>query len=345
MVSADSISTIPDGTSNFVPLAGSDIPSAICFRTAWEPSIQPGTILDEAFSALSSAYQGKIGFYVVDAEECPDLSDFFCIEIVPTFVLLRADGTTVQEKLEGIPEVDVLTRAVTSLVTSVPAPAAPTASDHKPDDLETRLTDLVGSSTVMLFMKGSPKAPRCGFSRQAIEMLDKASLAYGTFDILSNEEVRQGLKKFSDWPTYPQLYVNGELMGGVDIIKEMNEGGNLAQELGVEAVPAQESLQERLSKLVRRSRVILFMKGVPSAPKCGFSRQVVEILEGLVEGDRRVPYDTFNILEDEEVRQGLKTFSDWPTYPQLYVDGELLGGIDIIREMKESGDLDYLLDF
>lgn len=83
---------------------------------------------------------------------------------------------------------------------------------------------------------------------------------------------------------------------------------------------------------------MLFMKGIPSSPKCGFSRQIVEILDS-----HHVSYDAFNILEDEEVRQGLKEYSDWPTYPQLYVEGDLVGGLDIVREMEESGDLKDLL--
>ena len=83
---------------------------------------------------------------------------------------------------------------------------------------------------------------------------------------------------------------------------------------------------------------MLFMKGIPSSPQCGFSRQIVEILDSF-----NVSYDAFNILEDEEVRQGLKEYSDWPTYPQLYVEGDLVGGLDIVQEMEDSGDLKDLL--
>ena len=83
---------------------------------------------------------------------------------------------------------------------------------------------------------------------------------------------------------------------------------------------------------------MLFMKGLPSAPQCGFSRQIVEILD-----NTSVPYDSFNIFEDEEVRQGLKDYSDWPTYPQLYVKGELIGGLDIVRELLDAGELDETL--
>jgi len=80
------------------------------------------------------------------------------------------------------------------------------------------------------------------------------------------------------------------------------------------------------------------MKGTPSAPECGFSRTLVGILR-----EKNVRYGFFNILADDDVRQGLKVFSDWPTFPQLYVDGELVGGLDIVKEMVENGEFDQLV--
>ena len=76
------------------------------------------------------------------------------------------------------------------------------------------------------------------------------------------------------------------------------------------------------------------MKGSPDAPRCGFSRQIAELLAA-----EKVKFDSFDILSDEEVRQGLKTFSNWPTYPQLYADGKLLGGLDVVKELQEEGEL------
>jgi Grx4 family monothiol glutaredoxin len=206
----------------------------------------------------------------------------------------------------------------------------------------------------MLFIKGTPTSPRCGFSRQAVEILTSHNLQFGYFDILNDEDVRQGLKEYSDWPTYPQLYVRGELAGGLDIMKEMEECGDFVEQLDVKefvvktpsleiaaggnAASAETSLNQKLSNLINRHRIMLFMKGIPSSPRCGFSRQIVEILDSY-----NVSYDAFNILEDDEVRQGLKEYSDWPTYPQLYVEGDLVGGLDIVKEMMDSGDLKDLL--
>jgi len=94
------------------------------------------------------------------------------------------------------------------------------------------------------------------------------------------------------------------------------------------------SLEEKLKGIINREKVMLFMKGNPTTPRCGFSRKVVQILN-----DQNIQFGTFDILQDEEVRQGLKDYSNWQTYPQLYANGELVGGHDIIVEMSENGEL------
>lgn len=83
----------------------------------------------------------------------------------------------------------------------------------------------------MIFMKGNPAEPKCGFSRTLIQILSETGLSYDTFDILSDDDVRQGLKKFSNWPTFPQVYVKGDLVGGLDIIKELKDSGDLISTL------------------------------------------------------------------------------------------------------------------
>lgn len=86
--------------------------------------------------------------------------------------------------------------------------------------------------------------------------------------------------------------------------------------------------------------IVLFMKGEPANPQCGFSKRLIAILEKHVS---RTDYKTFDILSDSEIREGLKAYSKWPTYPQLYVKGKLVGGIDICLEMDEEGELEDLL--
>eukprot|EP00877_Chromochloris_zofingiensis_P004650 jgi/Chrzof1/14186/Cz08g28180.t1 len=205
-------------------------------------------------------------------------------------------------------------------------------------DLQSRLKSLVQSSPVMLFMKGTPDAPRCGFSRKVVEALRTGGVDFGSFDILQDEAVRQGLKELSNWPTYPQLFVQGELLGGCDIVLEMHNNkelkGAVEEMMHRGAGEAVTNLQSRLKSLVQSSPVMLFMKGTPDAPRCGFSRKVVEALrtDGLAFG-------SFDVLQDNEVRDGLKQYSNWPTYPQLYVQGELVGGCDIVLEMHNNKEL------
>jgi len=100
-----------------------------------------------------------------------------------------------------------------------------------------RISDLVSGNRVMLFMKGDRNAPQCGFSARVIEILESYTPDYETLDVLSNPDVREGIKIYSSWPTIPQLYVDGEFIGGCDIITEMHGAGELFDLLGVEPPP------------------------------------------------------------------------------------------------------------
>ena len=99
------------------------------------------------------------------------------------------------------------------------------------------------------------------------------------------------------------------------------------------------SVQDRIRQTVTTNKVVLFMKGTPQFPQCGFSANAVQLLRAA--GATEVA--TVNVLEDPEVRQGIKEYANWPTIPQLYVNGEFVGGADILREMYETGELQKLL--
>ncbi len=101
-------------------------------------------------------------------------------------------------------------------------------------ELRARITELIQSNSVFLFMKGNRHQPECGFSERVVGMLDGLTSDYETFDVLLDAEVREGIKEFSNWPTIPQLFVNGEFMGGCDIVQEMFASGELHKALGVE---------------------------------------------------------------------------------------------------------------
>ena len=96
-------------------------------------------------------------------------------------------------------------------------------------DPNARIAELVQTNDVVLFMKGSPLFPQCGFSSRAVAILDHLGVAYQGVDVLQDMEIRQGIKAFSEWPSIPQLYVKGEFVGGSDIMMEMYEAGELQQ--------------------------------------------------------------------------------------------------------------------
>ncbi|KAL3473335.1 hydroperoxide and superoxide-radical responsive glutathione-dependent oxidoreductase [Aspergillus californicus] len=226
------------------------------FHAPWAaPCAQMRAVL----SALASQYPvtspPTVSFISINAEELPDISEDYDVTAVPYVVLLKdgtilesisgseatkvrdaveryagsgsgagangASGTTIPPPLTTVPREDAPTTATQAPVSSVSAAAAPALTPEQTKQaLFARLAELVKAAPVMLFMKGSPSAPQCGFSRQLVGILRERSVKYGFFNILADEDVRQGLKEFADWPTFPQLWCDGELVGGLDIVKE-----------------------------------------------------------------------------------------------------------------------------
>lgn len=137
----------------------------------------------------------------------------FQISAVPTIIFLK-DGSIVG-KYAGSDPVEIIQtlRKATEAVSKSP--------------LEERLKALVNKHKFMIFIKGTPSSPRCGFTNTLLKMLQQLQIEFDYFDILSNDEIRQGLKVYSEWPTYPQIYVNGELLGGLDIFTDLHQSGQL----------------------------------------------------------------------------------------------------------------------
>lgn len=163
----------------------------------------------------------QITTFTIDADSEVNLVKQYNVTSIPACIFL-SKGKPV-DTFTGTDE-NVLARVIRELVLKeFPLQASV--------DLEDRLKSLINKSKVMAFIKGTRDLPRCGFTRHLIEILNSTGVSYETFDILTDEEVRQGLKQLSDWPTYPQIYVNGTLIGGLDIIKELKETGELAETL------------------------------------------------------------------------------------------------------------------
>ena len=100
-----------------------------------------------------------------------------------------------------------------------------------------------------------------------------------------------------------------------------------------------DDINKKIKTIIDSNNIVLFMKGTPEVPQCGFSLAVANVLKHL-----NVKFESLNVLENEEIRQGIKTYSDWPTIPQLYIKGKFVGGSDIVKEMFEKGELKALLE-
>jgi Grx4 family monothiol glutaredoxin len=164
----------------------------------------------------------NVNFAKIEAENVPEVSLKSKVTVVPTILLLR--DSSVVDRVDGV-NAAALTEKIKRQLDNKDTLISNIAKSK--ESLEDRLKKLINQAPCMLFMKGNPANPRCGFSRTIVSILDGYKADYKSFDILQDNDVREGLKKFSNWPTYPQLYVNGELIGGLDIIKEMSESDEL----------------------------------------------------------------------------------------------------------------------
>jgi len=202
----------------------------------WAPWAEPCTQMNEVVAELSKKYPNALVLQV-EAEAQADIAESFEIESVPTFILLR--GHTLLSRIEGA-DAARLAQDLATHTRSAPQalsktdrqPAAPAGYGEKeetPEELSKRLTALMTQSKVVLFMKGNPDQPRCGFSKKTVALLREHNVEFSSFDILSDESVRSGLKVLNEWPTFPQLIVNGEFVGGLDILEEMVSNGEFAE--------------------------------------------------------------------------------------------------------------------
>ncbi|KAI0841089.1 glutaredoxin [Hypoxylon sp. FL0890] len=217
--------TTPDQWHSHVASLPSTTLLIAYFYAPWAaPCTQMRTVLETLQDDYSKEGSPATSWVAINAEELSDISETYNVVAVPYIVFQLGDK--VLDSLSGSNAAQVRS-IVEKLLSKTPitngeTPAA-TADDvvkNPEEELRNKLEGLVRAAPVMLFMKGTPSAPQCGFSRQMVSILRERNVKYGFFNILADDDVRQGLKKFADWPTYPQLWVSGELVGGLDIVKE-----------------------------------------------------------------------------------------------------------------------------
>ncbi|KAG0140898.1 hypothetical protein CROQUDRAFT_664569 [Cronartium quercuum f. sp. fusiforme G11] len=223
--------------------------SVLYFRAEW---VEICNTVDPRFKSLASKWTDAI-FLEIEAESLPEVSESFDVSSVPSFVVLR--GHKLLSRIIGA-QVDRLEADVEKFIKSDPSrsltstngryqpisetfqkPEAPPTinslkasentlskgAEESEEEVFSRCRTLMNQSKVVLFMKGDPQVPRCGFSQQTVKILQDLKIDFTSFDILTDDAIRQGMKKLNSWPTFPQLIIKGELVGGLDILKEMIE--------------------------------------------------------------------------------------------------------------------------
>ncbi|GAA6017691.1 hypothetical protein JCM8202_000381 [Rhodotorula sphaerocarpa] len=239
--------------------------SVLYFRADWA---EPCKTMDGVTDELAKRWPDVL-FLSIEAEALPDISESFEVDAVPYFILLR--GHTLLTRLSGA-QPAALSAALKSHAAKPsalssssrqpvaakttykpgeqPVTGAPSAQgtvgagaedeevEESEEELAKRCEELMKQSDVVLFMKGDRDTPRCGFSQKIVGILESEHIEYTTFDILQDEGVRQKLKEMNEWPTFPQLIIKGEFVGGLDVVQEMREAGELQDLVGSSSVPS-----------------------------------------------------------------------------------------------------------
>eukprot|EP01120_Amphizonella_sp_Union-15-10_P008472 TRINITY_DN3052_c0_g2_i1.p1 TRINITY_DN3052_c0_g2~~TRINITY_DN3052_c0_g2_i1.p1 ORF type:complete len:252 (+),score=67.66 TRINITY_DN3052_c0_g2_i1:3-758(+) len=193
----------------------------------WASWAVPSKNMSAIFEELAKQYhESQVLFATVEAEEIGDITEKYEIQAVPTFIFLEAGKVVATVKGASAPELNKQIQTFAGPQTNSDSTAT---TPNTKEDLTKRLEDLLKQKPVMAFIKGTPEQPQCGFSNKFCNILREQKVDFGSFNILSDMEVRNGLKEYSKWPTYPQLYINGKLIGGLDILKELVEDGSFQE--------------------------------------------------------------------------------------------------------------------
>jgi len=314
----------------------------LAFRTEWDEASKTDGPSDKLISTLASKHP-TVRFGRVDAESPGgmEVAEQFSVSAVPFFAFVK--NKTVIDRVEGFDALSVTQKCEKWAKVGSGAVQGPVSGEvFVPPalvELQTELDRLINASPVMAFIKGSPDQPRCKFSRMLLEVLAEEKVLFGSFDILSNEAVRQGLKEKVNWPTFPMLFCSGKLIGGIDIVKDMKESGDLTGIWPASALSSSSVVQpmvddgssaseSELRALLQQDSVMVFIKGPRNAPACGWSEMMLELLT-----NSRIKFTALDVLVNPRVRSGLKDIFKFSTYPQVFVRGERIGDVDTIKEI------------
>lgn len=272
--------------------------------------------LQEFFTELISSFPVQV-LLVQASPETLGLLSQYSVTKVPTTIFII--GFVEQYRIEGshipdlVSQVELLTSSFSSIFESIR------------NSQYTKLQNILSQYKLAVFAKGTQSAPKSRRSLKIKRILSGYDYTY--FDLNTDPLLAQWLQVYTNLKFLPVYFIDGNLQGSIEELVEQTKTGELFKLLG-------QDLNERLKKLTNSSKYLVAMMGSKEEPICGFSKRLIAVLDKY-----GIDFDSFDISFDGEVCEGLKKFSNWPTYPQVYVDGELIGGYDICCQMDNEGSL------
>ncbi|KAL4459496.1 hypothetical protein ABPG74_018109 [Tetrahymena malaccensis] len=371
-------------------------------------------------------------FCKCDAEKVPEVANKFQVSMVPTVVLTETRKTTIKKFENEVPAVlfEQIEEANKTFKNQF---------ENEKERMYAKIKELLSQPGVLMFIKGTPQEPECKFTRELLGIIESLKIRFRYYDIIADIDMRHWLRHYNKWPTYPQIFIDGKLLGGLDVLKEhiakntleipasckISEPKERLQQiiqehksiLFMEGTPNDENLSENSKKfinllaqagirfsvfnlsidcnlkdylketykstdpyffagkqyvgnlevvielskkqellqkvpgsewkldgeqkikyLLKACPVVIFMHGTPNDTKSEDSAKMIKILN-----DCKVKYDFYNVDADADVNQYLPILSNFDKIPQLYNEGELVGGIEVVTKLFNDDDLKILL--
>ena len=292
-----------------------DCPIILLMWASWDSHSQN---LLSMLQEMPSVYKNVQVAYV-DCDEAEDLVDELNVDTVQTVVVLHPIGSEARstEKIEGI-RAETLTELV--------------EKENKAYDgwyeLEKKkaFRDIeahIATYPFFIFIKGSKEEPKCKFTRRLVEMLRKPGYDYRTFNILADQRIRQWLKVYSNWPTFPQMYIDQKFVGGIDVVTELVEGDEFDEMVPESCKPLPP--KEKLAKMLKQSKLVLLLNGTVENPKDDASKALIEKINTL-----NCEYSIVDVTSDPEFVTHL---AKGQQVPYVYMDGVPACGIDGVDQL------------
>lgn len=294
-----------------------DKPIIVLLWASWDEHSQN---LLKMMEEMPKVYQNVQVAYV-DCDEAEDLVDALDVETVQTIVILHPTGANkATEKIEGI-KAEALTEVVDRENTFY--------KEWYEQEKKKAFRDIeahIGTYPFFIFIKGSKEEPKCKFTRRLVGMLAKPGYDYRTFNILGDQRIRQWMKVYSNWPTFPQLFINQQFVGGIDVVTELIEGEEFDEMVPDSCKPL--SPKDQLAKMLNQSKIVLLLNGTVESPKDDASKALLEKVNGL-----KCEYSIIDLSAKSEFVEHLGKDQK---VPYVYMDGKAACDIDGLDQLAQQ---------